>query len=386
MKPTQLYALVGIFSCLVAKAAFAEPAFPYKIGSRSTLAEVQRFRGEGKDHLVYELTLENFNPKALHLEALQIQLQNGGKDILVKELRGEELTKSFSIASEPKNKPQDPILPPGMAGVIFVFLDLPDKIGAADSIVNKLVVQEPGQPTTRKTQEIARLKISPKPVRVVSSPLRGLRWWTPNGPANDSIHRRILIPFEGKIWAPERFATDWILLDEHGRNYTDTPDQNGHFYAYGAKVLSVAPGKVVAVKDGLAENVPNSKEMAVPINMETIGGNHVVVDIGGGLYAFYAHLQPGKIAVKVGDLVKKGDPIGLLGNSGNSSEPHLHFQLMDRPDPLLAQGQPFAYDHFTHLLGEVHFDAKENPSGLALRGKEEVKNEVYMNQEIVNFP
>ncbi len=379
-----------VFACFLSglgiRAVGAESAFPYKIATRPVLTEVPRFRAESRDHLVYELVLDNFNPKPLHIEALQIQLQNAGKDVFVKELRGEELSKAFSIVSESYHKPQDPTLAPGMGGVLFVFLDIPDKVGPADTIVNKIVVQESGQPTTRKTQEIAQLKIGPKPVRILASPLQGERWWTPNGPSNDSIHRRILIPWGDKIWAPERFATDWIRLDENGKNYTGTPDQNSHYHAYGAKVLAVAPGKVVAVKDGIPENVPTAKEMAVPINLETIGGNHVVIDIGGGLYAFYAHLQPGKIAVKVGDVVKTGSAIGLLGNSGNSTEPHLHFHVMDRQDPLMAQGQPFAYDHFTRLIGEVKLNAEGDPVGLALRGKEELKNEVYLNQELVNFP
>ena len=65
----------------------------------------------------------------------------------------------------------------------------------------------------------------------------------------------------------------------------------------------------------------------VPITLETVGGNNVIMEIGDGLYAFYAHLQPGSLRVKVGDKVRRGQVLGLLGNSGNSSEPHLHFHI-----------------------------------------------------------
>ena len=99
----------------------------------------------------------------------------------------------------------------------------------------------------------------------------------------------------------------------------------------------MADGKVVGVKDGIMENVPNAAKMAVPITLETIGGNYVMEDIGGGRYAFYAHLIPGTIAVKVGDSVRASERLAKLGDSGNSTEPHLHFHICDGPDPLLLQ-------------------------------------------------
>ncbi len=106
----------------------------------------------------------------------------------------------------------------------------------------------------------------------------------------------------------------------------------------------MADGVVTEVKDGIPENVPGQR--AVPITLETIAGNHVVVDIGGGRWAFWAHFQPGSIKVKVGDRVKRGQVLGLVGNSGNSSEPHLHFQVQDGASPLASEGVPYAFDSF----------------------------------------
>ena len=76
----------------------------------------------------------------------------------------------------------------------------------------------------------------------------------------------------------------------------------------------------------------------MPITSETIGGNHVVLDLGGGRFAFYAHLQPGSLKVKVGDRVTRGQIIGLVGNSGNSTEPHLHFHISNGVSPLGSEG------------------------------------------------
>ena len=110
---------------------------------------------------------------------------------------------------------------------------------------------------------------------------------------------------------------------------------------YGAEVLAVANGLVVATKDGIPENVPGITSRAVPITSETVGGNHIVLDLGGGRYAFYAHFQPGSLKVKVGDRVTRGQVIGLVGNSGNSTEPHLHFHISDGVSPLGSEGLPY---------------------------------------------
>ena len=83
---------------------------------------------------------------------------------------------------------------------------------------------------------------------------------------------------------------------------------------------------------------------AVPITLETVGGNHVILDIGNGHYAFYAHLQPGSLRVKMGDRVKKGATLGLVGNTGNSTEPHLHFHLADSNSPLGSEGIPYVHE------------------------------------------
>lgn len=80
--------------------------------------------------------------------------------------------------------------------------------------------------------------------------------------------------------------------------------------------------------------------------MQTAGGNYVVVKIDGGHFAFYAHMQPGTPRVKVGDKVRTGQVLGLLGNTGNSDGPHLHFHIMDGPSPLQSNGLPFTFTQF----------------------------------------
>ncbi|MFZ1069236.1 MAG: M23 family metallopeptidase [Methyloceanibacter sp.] len=117
-------------------------------------------------------------------------------------------------------------------------------------------------------------------------------------------------------------------------------------YAYfGDEIYSVADGTVVGTADGLKEQVPGKLPADATIHMAA--GNHVVVDIGEGRFAFYAHMQPGSVRVKVGDKVKTGQVLGLLGNSGNTDTPHLHFHVMDGPSPLVSNGLPYVFTGFT---------------------------------------
>jgi len=159
-------------------------------------------------------------------------------------------------------------------------------------------------------------------------------------------HRRAFIPVNGRAQIAQRFAIDWARLNADGKTFTGDAKDNKNYRAYGSDALAVADGVVTEIKDGIPENVPGINSRAVPITLETIGGNHVVLDIGHGRYAFYAHLQPGSLKVKLGDHVKRGQVLGLVGNSGNSTEPHLHFHLSNGNSPLGSEGIPYALESF----------------------------------------
>jgi murein DD-endopeptidase MepM/ murein hydrolase activator NlpD len=148
----------------------------------------------------------------------------------------------------------------------------------------------------------------------------------------------------------QRFAIDWVRMADDGTRFTGDPLKNASYYAWGSEAIAVADGIVVETKDSIPENVPGATSRAVPITLETVGGNHVILDLGKGRYAFYAHLQPGSLRVKLGERVRRGQVLGLVGNSGNSTEPHLHFHVSDANSPLGSEGLPYGYDGF-ELLG-----------------------------------
>ncbi|MGH9744624.1 MAG: M23 family metallopeptidase, partial [Candidatus Acidiferrales bacterium] len=198
--------------------------------------------------------------------------------------------------------------------------------------------------------------------------------------SNTSQHRRAFIPINGRACISQRFAIDWVQENADGKTYQGDSTDNKNYRAYGAEIHAVADGVVTQTKDGIPQNIPNQPPV-VPITLETVGGNHVIMEIGDGLYAFYAHMQPGSVRVKVGDKVRRGQVLGLLGNSGNSSEPHLHFHISNANSELIAEGLPYAFTSY-EMEGKGDSwkpsDAHEPPV------KHEM--EIPLEDEVVRFP
>lgn len=182
-------------------------------------------------------------------------------------------------------------------------------------------------------------------------PLRGT-WYVAASASFHTAHR----------WnVAEEFAYDLIRLTADGRTYRSRGTRLRDYAAYAQPVFAARAGRVVRVLDGVGEDtqllrrpdeaqapymerVIRTQATLITNAPATIPGNHVVIDHGNGEYSIYAHLVPGSIPVKTGAEVKAGDTIGRLGHSGNSTEPHLHFQVCDGPDPLYCAGIPVHFD------------------------------------------
>jgi murein DD-endopeptidase MepM/ murein hydrolase activator NlpD len=185
-------------------------------------------------------------------------------------------------------------------------------------------------------------------------PLRGV-WYVGYGASFHTGHR----------WAiPEEFALDIAKVGESGLSHKGDGTRFDDYYAYGADVLAAANGRVTSVandqqEDPSAMQRSNETQEAYFARLQkeqgerlakgltAITGNYVMIDHGKNEYSLYAHLQPGSVGIRVGDQVKAGDVIGKLGSSGNSTEPHLHFHVCDKPDPLMCAGIPVNFSNIT---------------------------------------
>ena len=188
-------------------------------------------------------------------------------------------------------------------------------------------------------------------------PLRG-RWWVAGGHFSLEPHSRSHLPALA-------YAYDFIRLGDGGKSYRGDGLKNSDYYAYGQPVHAAAEGTVVAALGGVEENLPSrtprrNPECYPPAGDIPMLGNHVVIRHAGGEHTFYAHLQP-SLGVSEGEQVAAGQVIGRVGNSGESTEPHLHFHLADGPSVTSAEGIPVAFDGWK----EDAFGIMSAPAGRA---------------------
>ena len=180
------------------------------------------------------------------------------------------------------------------------------------------------------------------PAVVVAPPLKGKHWVMGGGCCTPySYHRGATLPLNGTVHVAERFAIDFVQLNDNNMLIDGPMEELSKLRLFRRRDLFRRRRHRGGTEDGLPEQVPGKLPDDATIQMAA--GNHVVVDIGQGRFAFYAHMQPGSVKVKVGDKVATGQVLGLLGNTGNTDTPHLHFHVMDGPSPLLANGLPYAF-------------------------------------------
>jgi hypothetical protein len=188
---------------------------------------------------------------------------------------------------------------------------------------------------------------------VIGPPLRGGRWLAHEGPGNArSHHWGSLVAVNGQVTVPQRYALDLVGLDHRGQvmraGVKDIgKSRHADWIGYGADVIAVADGVVRSARDGQEEYAPLSPQSEPDaLTANGLFGNYVVLEIEPGVFAAYAHLQRGSLKVHAGDRVRRGQLLGHLGQSGNSSAPHLHFHLANAATFEGSEGLPFVFDRF----------------------------------------
>jgi hypothetical protein len=390
----RLLFLVALTSLAIPGSPFAQPKpLPtlndplfMRVIARPWPPEAAILDGAGHRHSAYELYVTNFGKTPFKITRLDVQGKDGDKVILSKSVSGDDpLSDMFMLAqSANPGKPNDPNLMPGQTGVFFIFADwLPDQ-DDPDTFDTAITIEQHGERSGSGTVHAPALDVNSDDPIVIHSPLHGKNWLAANGPSNTSAHRRAILPVNGQPHIGQRYSIDWVQLGDDGNTYTGDKSKNSSYHAWDQEIHAVGDGKIVEVKDGIPENVPNSGKIAVPISYDTLAGNHIIQDLGDGHFAAYAHLRPGTLKVKVGDTVHAGDVLAHLGNTGNSSEPHLHFQVCDAPSFPDSEGLPFAIDQFTYEDYKIDKTKPEHPS-LVLKSSHAMTKQEPMEDELDSF-
>jgi murein DD-endopeptidase MepM/ murein hydrolase activator NlpD len=335
------------------------------------------FKADGRWHVAYELHMSNMDIWDYAFTRIEVVSADAAQKTLAT-FSGAELDGMFIHPGLPGAEKASK-LAPGEFGVVFLWVTFEKLEDVPTAIAQRISVKIGDYPEALSIVTPP-INLNRSPVVVISSPLVGEDWAAGNGPSNTSLHRRALIPINGHAYISQRFAIDWVQMYPDGKTYKGDPGDNKNYRAYGTEIHAVADGVVTQVGDGIPQNTPGAKSLAVPITLETVGGNHVIMEIGNGLFAFYAHMQPRSLRVKVGDKVTRGQVLGLLGNTGNSSEPHLHFQICSANSELGAEGLPYAFASF-----EVQGKAGEDKVSMFPGGPVKHELEIPTEDEIVRF-
>lgn len=298
----------------------------------------------GTRQWVYELHLTNFAEQPLVVERVSVADAETGRELT--NLQGSALDARLGrIAVSSGDAPRRRV-EPGQRVVLYLEIALPEP--AAPRALRHRIDYGTGSAPAVGLVESAPLAIAHTPALVLGPPLRGGPWAAVHDPAWPRGHRRVIYTIDGRARIPGRHAIDWVLLDGDGRSADGDEDRIDTWHGYGAEVLAVADGRVAAVRDDIAESPSIAAHPEHPLEDAT--GNYVALDLGGGRYAFYEHLRPGSVRVRPGERVRRGQVLGALGFTGDSTGPHLHFHVADAHAPLAAEGLPFVFDRF-ELLG-----------------------------------
>ncbi|MBF6567586.1 MAG: M23 family metallopeptidase [Candidatus Binataceae bacterium] len=347
-----------------------------------TQAEV--VEGASVKHSAYELYIANYGGTPMKIAEVTISGKHRGKLTLEEHHAGEDLKNMFKLASGKTEQESQAILEPGASAAIFLFPALTSDRPTPDRFETAIKVEGQGDHGGSGTIHVAPIMVDRAPPVVITSPVDGPDWQAANGPSNTSAHRRALLFVNGRGRIGQRYAIDWVQLGNNGLTYRGDEHRNASYFAYDHEIRAVADGTIVDVKDGIPENTPNSDKTAVQITYDTLAGNRIVEDLGGGRFAAYAHLRPGTITVKRGSHVHAGQIIGRLGNTGNSSEPHLHFQICDAPSFVDSEGLPFAIDRFTRQSYRISTDTA-GKQHLTTGSGVQISNQEPMENELDNF-
>ncbi len=351
-------------------------------------------KGNGKIHLVYELHITNILPSDLMLTQVEVFGDKKAETLLsmTKDKALEESINRPGVSGELEDKR---IIGGGLRAVIYMWLTFDKRKDVPSQLFHRLSVSfgASGKEKRALALDVEPVAVLSDPLPVFGPPVRGGEWFVANATSHTTGHRRALMAFDGRARISQRYAFDLMKFGEDGKLIHGDPSKNENYYGHGEDLLAVADGVVSHVQDGVPENVPPELQKPGTMTRENVGGNLVILDIGKGLYVVYAHVKPGSIRVKVGERVSRGQVLAGLGNTGNSTAPHLHFQFVDRSMLIAAEGLPYVFESFEVLRifdksgEELEEDFMEGNSWKSGNDQkpERRREEIPMGNQVIRF-
>jgi hypothetical protein len=355
---------LGVVVAMIAAPAGAETGFGPGTGiepgtsftslAASTMTTPTAVLGtDGKQHIAYELVLTNATANAAEVERLEVRAP-GVKRPLAKIAGAELIADMTRLGGLPKGAPPAEVttIPAGSVGVVWLDLTLPATATVPSELEHRVSATLLAAKPIHLSADLGSVKTGTRPSLELGPPLRSGTWVADEGCCSEPTHhRRGLAAIDGKLLVPQRFAIDWAMLDSHHRAWVGDPGKLSSYLGFGQPEIAAAPGTVVSAVDGLPENKPRGPLNYSPPIQDRVG-NHVIIRIAPGRFLLYGHMKTGSVRVKVGQKVREGQQLGQVGNTGNSSTPHLHFQMLTEPTFFPTDSVPFTFAHFS-LVGQV---------------------------------
>ncbi len=352
--PFLILILVAVLGANIPSQAVTDPSsasHPTAILVSATNEPLRVMGSDGMEHLNYDLVITNAFAVPVTLTSLEVLGAEDGRSLL--RLEGDALAAVTQPLLGRTPTPQVPA-----SGTVAVVIDLVLPLDEVPERVTHLIAYDlPADAlgaaviSSREVDGPELAVNSLEPV-VIASPLRGAGWLNLSGCCDASaLHRSLRLVTDGARYIkPEMFAIDWVQLQD-GQLFSGDGSSNEQYFGFGAEVYAVADGTVVSVRSGMPETPVGQPPTTVEEPIDYVG-DHVVVQIRPDVWATYAHLQTGSVTVEEGETVTTGQLLGTLGSTGNSTAPHLHFQLSDGPDNTTANSVPFVLERYI-LAGTV---------------------------------
>ncbi|GGV94009.1 M23 family metallopeptidase [Streptomyces narbonensis] len=316
---------------------------------------------DGKTHLSYELLTTSALSESTPVRLDRVDVRDARTHRVVGSLSGQALADAANPVGDPlPGADAYTPAPPGPTPTVIqgsqqwvIWIDLVLDRGqrvpkALEHHLSGAVLTPAGPSAFEETVQITPTSRA-EPLNL-GAPVRPGTWYSSESCCGNTHHRRGLGPINGRFYVPQRFAIDWYRVGEQGQTWEGDPARLDSYLSYRQPVVAAAGGRVVEVQDGVPENTPPITPPVPPIQ-DTVG-NHVTVKVAPGRYVLYAHMKPGSLKVRKGDHVEPGQLLGLIGNSGNSTTPHLHFQVMTTAEFFPTDSPPFTFRKF-RVVGQV---------------------------------